>query len=116
MGYFENGFLGNPNSSKAKIKGMLDVMDEEQLKLTLSRAKEAFPDVEKKAQEERLERIEGNLNYFEAQIHELDNSRERMNDALYGTKAAIRRLNVAFIALAVGLAAIIAVLTTLSLV
>lgn len=116
MEYFKNGFLGNLNSSKSAIKEMLDVMDEDQVEKTLGFMRASFPDVDKNVQDALMRRIEGNIHYFEAQIQELDNSRDRMNDALHGTKAAIQRLNVAFIALAVGWAAIIAVLTTLSLV
>ena len=104
MGYFENGFLGNPKSSKATIKEMLNVMDEDQVEKTLGFMRASFPDVEKKVRDAMMERIDGNIHYFAARIHELDNSRERMNDALYGNNAAIRRLNVAVICLVTGFA------------
>lgn len=115
MGYFEN-FLGNPNSDKVTVKEMLDVMDEDQVEKTLGFMRASFPDVEKKVRDAMMERVECNIHYFEAQLQELENSRERMNDALYANNAAIRRLSVTVIALAAGLFAFIAVLTTLSLV
>ena len=116
MGYFENGFLGNPNSGKATIKEMLDVMDEDQVEKTLGFMRASFPDVEKKVRDAQMERVEHNIHYLEASIHELDNSRERMNDALYGNNAAIRRLSIAVIAFAAGWTAYVTTQIILSLV
>lgn len=91
-------------------------MDEDQVEKTLGFMRAAFPDVEKKVRDAQMKRVEDNIHYFEAKIHELDDIRKRTNYALDENNAAIRKLNVAVIALAAGWAAFIAGLTILSLV